>query len=44
MKRQKPTTLEQFADAYNSGNFRDNIVPEEYIKRFLRNYKKPLNE
>lgn len=31
-------TLEQFADAYNSGSFRDQIIPEKYIKDFLTSY------
>jgi hypothetical protein len=39
---QKASTLEEIADAYNSGNFRDDIVPHEYIARLKRNYKVPM--
>jgi len=39
---QKPKTLAQIADSYNSGNFRDKLVPADYIARLKRNYKKPL--
>lgn len=31
-------TLAQCADAYNSGNFCDNNVPEKYIMNFINNY------
>lgn len=36
---QGATELRQLADAYNSGNFHDDIVPEEYITSVLENYK-----
>lgn len=32
-------TLEEIADAYNSGNFRDSIVPEKYIADLKRHYE-----
>ncbi len=35
-------TLAQIADAYNSGNFRDAIVPEVYIAAVARNYLVPM--
>jgi len=35
-------TIEQIADAYNSGNFRDGNVPHEYIARLLKNYEVPM--
>lgn len=31
-------TLEQIADAYNSGSFRDRIVPQEYILKVRQAY------
>jgi len=34
----KPESLEQIADAYNSGSFRDRHVPHEYIAKFIRAY------
>lgn len=37
-------TLEEIADAYNSGNFRDANVPQKYIAELLENYKKPIGE
>ena len=39
---QNASTLEEIADAYNSGNFKDDIVPHEYIARLKRNYKIPM--
>ncbi|HZU33730.1 MAG TPA: hypothetical protein VFB79_21630 [Candidatus Angelobacter sp.] len=36
--RQEAKTLSQIADAYNSGNWRDNNVPAEYIEKLHRNY------
>lgn len=35
---QKADTLDEIADAYNSGNFKDDIVPHAYIARLKRNY------
>lgn len=32
--------LQDLADAYNSGSFRDKIVPQEYIGKFMDNYIK----
>lgn len=32
------TTIEDFADAYNSGSFKDNIVPRVYIVKFVSAY------
>jgi hypothetical protein len=32
------TNLEQFADSYNSGTWRDQNVPTIYIKRFKQFY------
>lgn len=40
--RQKAQTLEQVADAYNSGNFRDNNVPLLYITKLNHNYTMPM--
>lgn len=37
-----PVSLEQFADSYNSGTYRDGNVPTPYIKRFLQFYKMGL--
>ncbi|MCI0624843.1 MAG: hypothetical protein L0387_24925 [Acidobacteria bacterium] len=37
-----PATLEEIADAYNSGNHLDQNVPHEYIARLKRNYEVPL--
>lgn len=39
---QKADTLEEIADAYNSGNFKDDIVPHQYITRLKRNYAIPM--
>lgn len=33
-------TVEQFADAYNSGNYRDDKIPLQYIRRVLHYYAK----
>ena len=33
------STIEDVADAYNSGSHKDANKPEEYIKRFVRRYK-----
>lgn len=43
-KRCKPKngekiTPEMLADAYNSGNYRDNIIPKEYVEKVMRYYK-----
>jgi len=35
-------TVEQVADAYNSGNFKDTNVPEAYIRKFVEAYNKAL--
>jgi hypothetical protein len=32
------TSVEQFADAWNSGSFRDRIIPHEYIADILAHY------
>jgi hypothetical protein len=37
-KYEKAATLEAIADAYNSGDWRDRIVPEKYIADFLHYY------
>lgn len=37
--RQKAQTVEQVADAYNSGNFRDSNVPTAYISDVLHYYR-----
>lgn len=34
----KATTIEQIADAYNTGDWRDSNVPEKYIADCVRNY------
>jgi hypothetical protein len=34
---EKAATLSEIADAYNSGNWRDAIVPQEYIDRLIKN-------
>ena len=31
-------TIEQFADGYNSGNFKDKNIPEKYIEKFCNIY------
>jgi hypothetical protein len=36
--RGEPNFLGMAGDAYNSGNYRDNIVPREYISRLIRHY------
>lgn len=33
------TTLEQIADAYNSGSFKDQIVPQDYIRKVKEAYQ-----
>lgn len=38
IEEQKITTLEQFADAWNSGSCRDAFTPEAYIERARQNY------
>lgn len=30
--------LQDFADAYNSGTFRDKLIPEDYITKFMKAY------
>ncbi len=40
--RQGARTIEQIADAYNSGNFRDKNVPEEYIAKVKAAYLQPM--
>jgi len=37
--RYMPTRIDQIADAYNSGSFRDYIIPYDYINKFLPAYK-----
>ena len=32
-------TIEQIADAYNSGSFKDNVIPEDYINSVINYYK-----
>lgn len=34
----KDITVEQIADAYNSGSYKDNIVPKEYITKLKKAY------
>lgn len=41
---QKPKTLANLADLYNSGNWRDLNVPQPYIDRLQRNYNVPMPE
>lgn len=38
LRRQKPETLEEILDMYNSGNWRDRHKPEEYIARGVHHY------
>jgi hypothetical protein len=38
LNRQKPKTIDQIGDMYNSGNFRDGNVPKEYIARLRHHY------
>ena len=33
------TSIEQFADAYNSGSFKDSFVPTEYVQKFVAIYE-----
>ncbi|HEV7521304.1 MAG TPA: hypothetical protein VGP89_09410 [Candidatus Angelobacter sp.] len=35
---EKAVTLSEIADAYNSGNWRDANVPQEYIDKLLKNF------
>lgn len=39
MKRAQGGTLENAADAYNSGNWRDRFVPLDYLARIVRAYE-----
>ena len=36
---QKITTVEDFADAYNSGNAKDAVKPTAYINKFVKHYR-----
>jgi hypothetical protein len=36
--RQRATTIEDIADAYNTGNFRDAIIPSAYVAAVVSNY------
>lgn len=36
--KRSPSNLEDIADAYNSGTFRDQHVPLDYIEKFLKAY------
>ena len=40
--REKATTLQQIADAYNSGDWRDRNVPGRYIADLVKNYAVPI--
>jgi hypothetical protein len=42
-KNNEPNFLGMAGDAYNSGNWRDYIVPIDYMNRLLKNYNKVLN-
>ncbi len=42
VRAEKAQTLEELADAYNSGDWRDKNVPEQYIADLVSNYKVPL--
>ena len=37
--KRSPGDLGDIADAYNSGTFRDEHIPYEYVKKFLRAYE-----
>lgn len=39
LERQKPVTLKEVFDMYNSGNWRDSIVPTDYIAKGVKNYQ-----
>lgn len=39
---QKPQTIEQIGDMFNSGNFKDKIVPAKYIADLKAHYAIPL--
>lgn len=39
---EKATTIEEIADAYNSGDWRDKNVPEQYIADVVKNYAVPI--
>lgn len=39
---EKATTIEEVADAYNSGDWRDSIIPEKYIADLVKNYAIPI--
>ena len=42
--RFKPNRIEDMFDAYNSGNFKDNIIPEAYINKAMTWYNYYLNK
>lgn len=42
LAREKATTVEQIADAYNSGDWRDQRVPAKYIADLVSNYEVPM--
>jgi len=37
--RWEGVTVAEFADAYNSGSFEDQNIPEDYIKKFVQGYR-----
>jgi hypothetical protein len=41
---EKATTIEEIADAYNSGDWRDSIIPEKYIADLVKNYAIAIGE
>lgn len=44
VRAQQPKTLDELADMYNTGNWRDRNVPEEYIAKLRKNYDIPMVE
>lgn len=38
------TKPEHVADAYNSGSFKDEIIPDAYIRKFMRYYERALRK
>lgn len=42
IKAQGAKTVEEIADAYNSGSFRGGVIPRKYISDCLHNYSVPM--
>lgn len=44
IRAQKPQTLDEMGDMYNSGNWHDDNVPEVYIANLRKHYDTPMVE